>query len=54
MDHSRHHQHTGVAPVKKQPASVSHSHHNMNPPMGQEGHDHHAMMINDFKKRFWI
>ena len=54
MDHSRHHQHTEVAPVKKQPASVSHSHHNMNPPMGQEGHDHHAMMINDFKKRFWI
>jgi Cu2+-exporting ATPase len=22
--------------------------------MGHEGHDHHAMMINDFKKRFWI
>jgi len=23
-------------------------------PMGQEGHDHHKMMIDDFKKRFWI
>jgi len=54
MDHSHHHQHTETAPIKKQTASVSHSHHNMNPPMGQEGHDHHAMMINDFKKRFWI
>jgi Cu2+-exporting ATPase len=54
MDHSHHHQHTEAAPVKKQPAPVSHSHHNMNPPMGHEGHDHHAMMINDFKKRFWI
>ncbi|MBE2219520.1 MAG: copper-translocating P-type ATPase [Ignavibacteria bacterium] len=23
-------------------------------PMGKEGHDHHKMMIEDFKKRFWI
>ena len=23
-------------------------------PMGMEGHDHHQMMINDFKRRFWI
>ena len=23
-------------------------------PMGREGHDHHKMMIEDFKKRFWI
>ncbi len=23
-------------------------------PMGREGHDHHKMMIDDFKKRFWI
>ena len=23
-------------------------------PMGMEGHDHHKMMIEDFKKRFWI
>jgi len=55
MDHSHHHhQNTEAAPVKKQTATVSHSHHDMNPPMGHEGHDHHAMMINDFKKRFWI
>ena len=55
MDHSHHHhQNTEVAPVKKQTAAISHSHHDMNPPMGHEGHDHHAMMINDFKKRFWV
>lgn len=23
-------------------------------PMGMAGHDHHQMMINDFKKRFWV
>lgn len=34
--------------------TASHSHHDMNPPMGHEGHDHHTMMINDFKKRFWV
>ncbi|HYV92390.1 MAG TPA: copper-translocating P-type ATPase [Chitinophagales bacterium] len=26
----------------------------MNPSMGMSGHDHHKMMIEDFKKRFWI
>ncbi len=31
-----------------------HSDHNMNPSMGQAGHDHHKMMIADFKKRFWV
>lgn len=25
-----------------------------NPPMGHAGHDHHAMMIEDFRKRFYI
>ncbi len=23
-------------------------------PMGREGHDHHKMMIRDFRKRFWV
>ncbi|MFZ1798902.1 MAG: heavy metal translocating P-type ATPase, partial [Chitinophagaceae bacterium] len=23
-------------------------------PMGMAGHDHHKMMIRDFKKRFWV
>ena len=35
------------------PAGSTHQHAD-NPSMGHEGHDHHAMMINDFKKRFWI
>ncbi len=26
----------------------------MNLPMGSAGHDHHAMMIADFKKRFYL
>ncbi len=28
--------------------------HGNNPPMGHAGHDHHAMMIADFRKRFYI
>ncbi len=28
--------------------------HEANPPMGMAGHDHHKMMIADFKKRFYI
>ena len=32
--------------------TTSTHHHGANPPMGHEGHDHHAMMINDFKKTF--
>ncbi len=31
-----------------------HSQHNMNPAMGHMGHDHHKMMIADFKRRFYI
>ncbi|MBK9333123.1 MAG: copper-translocating P-type ATPase [Ignavibacteria bacterium] len=35
----------------------SHDHSKMdhgNVPMGMAGHDHHKMMIEDFKKRFWV
>jgi len=28
--------------------------HGNNPPMGMAGHNHHAMMIADFKKRFYV
>ncbi len=28
--------------------------HGDNPPMGYAGHNHHAMMIADFKKRFYV
>jgi Cu2+-exporting ATPase len=47
------HDHHHTTPGKKN-YHASHVHHDMNPPMGHEGHDHHAMMIMDFKKRFWI
>ncbi len=44
-DHSRHegHDHSGHS---------NHSGHN--PGHGEMGHDHHKMMIEDFKKRFWL
>jgi Cu2+-exporting ATPase len=37
-------------------ASMNHTpvQHDANPPMGQSGHNHHAMMIADFKKRFYV
>ena len=55
MDQSHHHHHTtSLPPGKKEQPSFPHAHHDMNPPMGHEGHDHHAMMIDDFKNRFWI
>jgi len=28
--------------------------HDHNPPMGHAAHDHHAMMIQDFRKRFYV
>ncbi len=31
-----------------------HSQHGSNPPMGMMHHDHHKMMIADFKKRFYV
>lgn len=52
MDHTHHnHQTTETHSIKNKQSLV---HHDMNPPMGHKGHDHHAMMIDDFKKRFWI
>jgi len=57
MDHSHHHLHPAeTAPIKKYDASVSHAHHDMNPPVAHEDHDHsvHGGMIADFKKRFQV
>src|SRR4030095_13753738 len=33
---------------------ANHLSHTMNPPMGMAGHDHHKMMIADFRKRFYV
>ena len=53
------HQHQPEAPAKK--ATDDHSkmdhgskNHGDSPFMGMEGHNHHAMMIADFKKRFYM
>ena len=35
-------------------SKMDHSNHSMNVPMGMPGHDHHKMMIEDFRKRFWV
>src|SRR5258706_13665334 len=35
-------------------SKMDHAMHGMNPPMNHAGHDHHKMMIADFKKRFYV
>lgn len=58
MEHQHHH--TGPAEPHADPMRYSKMDHSkMNRdhgaiPMGMAGHDHHRMMIEDFKKRFWI
>jgi Cu2+-exporting ATPase len=49
-----HHHHSGHQMVNEKTMDHSSMHHDGNPSMGMEGHDHHAMMINDFKRRFFI
>ena len=45
----------GLNPMNEMDHSrMDHSVHDMSVPMGMEGHDHHAMMIDDFRKRFWV
>lgn len=56
-----HHQHTNKQHSEKSTQHTTHDQHDKhvmktqdNPAMGHAGHDHHAMMIDDFKKRFYI
>jgi len=51
--HAQHHAKTETA-CKKVSATGHQDHSTHHPAHGHEGHDHHAMMISDFKKRFWI
>lgn len=55
MDHSKHTA-SSYENSHAQPKGKSHADtmHDSNPGHGHEGHDHHATMIDDFKKRFWI
>jgi len=58
MENHQHHSGDKMTPENKIQVKnkMNHSsmHHDENPSMGMEGHDHHAMMINDFKKRFFV
>ena len=60
-DHAGHHSHK----MNHKEEHGSHDHGKMdhhdhgghmghNPGHGEMGHDHHRMMIEDFKKRFWV
>lgn len=51
-----HDHHSGRQIAKTGPGKRGHTpgHHDANPSMGMEGHDHHAMMIHDFERRFFI
>ena len=40
--------------MEHQHTTQDHSKHEMNTPMGMEHHDHHKMMIDDFRKRFYV
>lgn len=42
------------APMDHSKMNHSEMQHGANPPMGMAGHDHHKMMIDDFKKRFFV
>src|SRR5258708_26206004 len=55
MEH-QHHPETPIKMVAMDHSKMDHSttHNGDNSSMGMEGHNHHAMMIDDFKKRFYI
>lgn len=58
MDHNEHpvaehQQHEKTDHSRMDHSKMDHNDHG-NIPMGSAGHDHHKMMIEDFKKRFWI
>lgn len=41
-------------PINNPEHDMNQMQHKANPSMGMEGHNHHAMMIRDFKKRFYV
>ena len=43
-----------VAKAANTGKGTPHQHAGPNPTMGYEGHDHHAMMIDDFRRRFYV
>jgi len=53
MDHSEHKKMKQMDHSKMDHSKMDHGDHGAIP-MGMAGHDHHKMMIQDFKKRFWV
>ena len=51
MSHMQHDDHSAM---KHSSHDMSGMHHDGNPAMGHAGHNHHAMMVTDFKKRFYV
>lgn len=51
--HEDHHKHKQSVKTAGRLHDMQHNGHG-SVPMGMPGHDHHKMMIEDFKKRFWI
>jgi P-type Cu2+ transporter len=55
---NQHHHHAESREMKEKENHAKMDHtamdHHDNPAMGMEGHNHHAMMIADFKKRFYL
>ncbi|AEE49678.1 copper-translocating P-type ATPase [Haliscomenobacter hydrossis] len=54
MENHHHHQDKPQTQKVQKPIEPEHHHAAANPPMNHAGHDHHAMMIADFRKRFYI
>src|SRR5262245_16817321 len=52
--HSMHDQHQHEMQTPAVTAAHAAHDHAKNPPHGHMEHDHHAMMISDFKKRFYV
>jgi Cu2+-exporting ATPase len=50
------HNHSETNGTTSKANNRNHQHHqtDQNPPMGHHEHDHHRMMIEDFKRRFWV
>ena len=55
MEHQHNSQTTNKS-INMDHSKMNHSkmQHSSNPPMDAAGHNHHAMMIEDFKKRFYV
>jgi len=56
MDHKHHHEVPSKPTASRDHATMNHNarQNGDRPSMGMEGHNHHAMMIADFKKRFYV